>query len=111
MFTLSLSEYAVSFGLFTRFWTFYAVSFGFSFCSDAVAYLGRSFFGRRLFRMMLPRFFRTPSLSAVVSFGRGGCSSSDAAVLLWTQMLSSDADVSSDADSYGGVLTTFTGVP
>ena len=109
--TPSISEavYAVSVGLFTYFWTVYTVSFGlrclfrtvnalsdclrclgFSFCSDAVAYLGRSSFGSRLFRMLLLRLFRTLFLldadaliwTLLLFFGRGwfyffarGCSS------------------------------------
>ena len=110
LFTMSLLDYTFSFGLFTHFQNVYTVSFGFSFCSDAVAYLGCGYFRRRLFRMLLPRFFWTPSLLAIVSFGRGR-SSSDATALLCTRMLSLNAAVSLDADSYGGVLTNFTCVP
>ena len=61
--------------------------------------------------------FWTPSLLDAVSFGRR-CYSSDASDLLWTRVLSSDADAflrhgcsSLDADSYRGVLPTFTRVP
>ena len=86
LFMLSLSVYAVSFGRSTRFQTVYSVSFGFSYCSDAVAYLGRGYFGHCLFRMLLPRFFRTLSLLDAVFFGRE-CSSLDAAALLRTRML------------------------
>ena len=103
------------------FWTFFRPLQG----SDAVSYLPT-------------RIFWTPSLSDaitlvfsdVISFGccffwtrmlffghwcfcfsKRGCSFLDASALLWTRMLSSDVADSSDADSYRGLLTTFTCVP
>ena len=66
------------------------VSFGISFgrCGVLMRLLsfGRGSFGCRLFRMLLPWFFWTLSLSNVVSFGCG-CSSSDADSILWTRIL------------------------
>ena len=66
--------------------------------SDAVTFgcCYRVFFGRRLFRTLFLLDADTLLL---------------APVLLRTRMLSSDADVSLDADSHGGVLTNFTRVP
>ena len=54
---MSLSDYAVSLGLFTGFETVYAVCFGFFFCFDTVANLGCGSFGCRILWMLLPRFF------------------------------------------------------